>query len=229
MKQSKFLKILLLSALSFLGSTSLLADVDTPNASQTVISSDRLEMNNNGQTASFNFTGNIKLTGTNLIVTCDVLEVQTERNEDPETSTEKLGSIRSIIAIGNVSISQRGRKATAGRAEVYPNEDKIILTENPIAIDDQGTVMTGGKMTLFRGVGKILIESDTSNRVKVSSSALPDLGFSEKEGKQATPPEEVPTDSELENPPSEENQDVTVSPSSEEKESSIPTPSQTTP
>jgi len=230
MKQSKFLKSLLLSVFSFLSLSPLLADIDTPISSQTIISSDRLEMDNSGQSASFNFTGNIRLTGTNLIVTCDVLHVQTERNEDTKSSTEKLGNISSIIATGNVSISQRGRKAMAGRAEVYPNEDKIILTDNPKVIDNQGNVATGWKMTLLRGVGKVLIESDPNNRerVRLSSSSLPDLGFSEEEAaKQANPPEEASPESESKDPVSEENQDTSAS--TEEENSSTPTPPKTTP
>ncbi len=230
MKQSKLLKVFFLSALFFWGLTPLLADIDTPITSQTVISSDRLEMNNNGQSASFNFTGNIKLTGTNLIVTCDALEVQTERNETPEISTKELGNISSIIATGNVSISQRGRTATAGRAEVYPNDDKIVLTDNPKVADNQGNVVTGAKITLFRGVGKVVVERDMKSRVRVSSSSLPDLGFSEEEAaKETIPSEEASIDPELENPAPEKNQGTTISPSIEKEDNSISTPSQTAP
>ncbi|MBL4576101.1 MAG: hypothetical protein JKY51_08395 [Opitutaceae bacterium] len=181
MKHTSFLKILSFSILPLLAVTSLRAKTDIPDAQQTVISSDRLEMNNDGKSAIFHFTGNIRLTGTNLVVTCDFLEIQTERNDNPDSSTQKLGSIRSIIATGHVTIGQKGRTATAGKAEVYPNEDKIVLTKRPKVTDNQGNVITGGKLTLFRGIGKILVESDLNNRVRASSSSLPDLGFNEKE------------------------------------------------
>jgi lipopolysaccharide export system protein LptA len=149
---------------------------EPPPPPQTVISSDRLEMENDGQKAFFLFSDNVKLTGNNLIVTCDRLEVHSHRTGDFDANIGKLGSIQQILAIGNVSISQEGRTARAGRAEVLPAEDKIILTENPIVSDTQGKV-SGGTITFYRGDRRAVVESGSTGPARVILPAMPNLGF----------------------------------------------------
>ncbi len=149
---------------------------------ETVISSDRLEMDNDGDKSFFLFSDNVKLTGNNLIVTCDRLEIHADRTGDLDANIGQIGGIRQILAIGNVSISQEGRVARAGRAEVLPGEDKIVLTENPIVTDTQGTV-SGERMTFYRGDRRAVVESGASGPARVTLPAMPDLGFmKDKEG-----------------------------------------------
>ena len=165
-----------------LGITSLLfgQEVEPAPAPQTVISSDRLEMQNDGQKAYFLFSDNVKLTGNNLIVTCDRLEVHSNRTGDFNANIGKLGSIQQILAIGNVSISQEGRTAQAGRAEVLPAEDKIVLTENPTVTDTQGRV-SGGSITFYRGDRRAVVESGSTGPARVILPAMPNLGFDHDE------------------------------------------------
>jgi len=165
---------------------------------ETVISSDRLEMDNDGDKSFFLFSDNVKLTGNNLIVTCDRLEIHADRTGDLDANIGQIGGIRQILAIGNVSISQEGRVARAGRAEVLPLEDKIVLTENPIVTDTQGTV-SGERMTFYRGDRRAVIESGASGPARVTLPAIPDLGFmKDKEG--------------ADEPPSVEDEPVTPDP-----------------
>jgi lipopolysaccharide transport protein LptA len=166
---------------------------------QTVISSDRLEMENEGGKAFFVFSDNVKLTGNNLIVTCDRLEVHSNRTGDLDANFGKLGSIKQIVAVGNVSISQEGRTARAGRAEVIPAEDKIVLTENPIVIDTQGTV-SGERMFFFRGERRAVVESGPSGPARVVLPAIRDLGFDGTEKDSATTPEPDPKTAPVDNP-----------------------------
>jgi len=165
---------------------------------ETVISSDRLEMDNDGDKSFFLFSDNVKLTGNNLVVTCDRLEIHADRTGDLDANIGQIGGIRQILAIGNVSISQEGRVARAGRAEVLPGEDKIVLTENPIVTDTQGTV-SGERMTFYRGDRRAVVESGASGPARVTLPAMPDLGFmKDKEG--------------AEEPPSVEDEPVTPDP-----------------
>jgi len=137
----------------------------------TIVTSDHLELRNDGELAYFAFSGNVRLTGTNLEVTCDKLEIYAESKKGEDGSLGSVGGLRRIVATGHVVIAQEGRRATAGRAEVLPDEDKIVLTEDPVVTDPQGTV-SGERMTFYRGRqnGEIV-------KPRVLLRALPDLGF----------------------------------------------------
>lgn len=178
----------------------LLADEPSEKAApETVISSDRLEMKNDGDKSFFLFSDNVKMTGNNLMVTCDRLEVHADRTGDLDDNIGQLGGIQQILAIGNVSISQEGRVARAGRAEVLPGEDKIVLTENPIVMDEQGSV-SGESMTFYRGERRAVVASGASGPARVVLPAIPDLGFLDEEEEAApeTPasPETTPDQAE---------------------------------
>ena len=181
-------RIIILALSIAFPSPTLAQDSESAPSPQTVISSDRLEMENDGEKAFFLFSDNVKLTGNNLIVTCDRLEVHSDRTGDLDANFGKLGSIKQIVAVGNVSISQEGRTARAGRAEVIPAEDKIVLTENPIVIDAQGTV-SGERMLFYRGERRAVVESGPSGPARVVLPAIPDLGFDGNEKESATTPE----------------------------------------
>lgn len=176
-------------------------------APETVISSDRLEMENDGEKAFFLFSDNVKLTGNNLMVTCDRLEIHADRTGDLEANVGQIGSIRQILALGNVTISQEGRVARAGRAEVLPGQDKIVLTENPIVTDTQGTV-SGESITFFRGDRRAIVEGGATGPARVVLPAMPNLGF----GDEVEEPEPTGTPVEPEPPsnPQEDAADATV-------------------
>ena len=44
----------------------------------------------------------------------------------------KYGKFKYLLATGHVRIVQGDRVATCGRAEVFPGDDRIVLTENPV-------------------------------------------------------------------------------------------------
>ncbi|RKX34566.1 MAG: hypothetical protein DRP71_06715 [Verrucomicrobia bacterium] len=186
-------KVTVLALLLVLPSLSFGQDAESAPPPQTVISSDRLEMETVGEKAFFLFSDNVKLTGNNLIVTCDRLEVHSNRTGDPDANFGKLGSIQQIIALGNVSISQEGRTARAGRVEVIPAEDKIVLTENPIVTDAQGTV-SGERMFFYRGDRRAVVESGPGGPARVVLPAIPDLGFDNNAQEPEPDPQTVPAD-----------------------------------
>jgi lipopolysaccharide export system protein LptA len=139
----------------------------------TIITSERAELRNTGIDAYTVFEENVRLTGTNLEVTCDKLEVFGEQVEDPEKQAGTLGKIRPrrILATGHVVILQAGRKATAETLEVLPQEDKIILSGNPVVTDTQGTA-AGDRITLLRGDQRLYIDNP-----RIEMRSLPNLGF----------------------------------------------------
>jgi lipopolysaccharide export system protein LptA len=146
---------------------------------ETVIEGDQLEMIATDDAAYFIFTDNIRVTGNNITMTCDRLEVVSARDEDDPPGTERLsgmGRIRVIIASGRVHVWQEGREATAGRAEVLPDEGQVILTESPVIRDEQGEV-SGERIILYQGLERAVVESGPAHRARVVLPNIPDLGF----------------------------------------------------
>jgi lipopolysaccharide export system protein LptA len=147
-----------------------------PGATQDTIirSKGPLTMKNNGIEAHFVWIDEVVLTGTNLEVTCDKLEVFAERAPEQAGRKGALGSfqgIRRILASGHVVIRQEGRKATAELVEVLPADERIVLTGDPVVTDPAGTVK-GTRITFFRGKQEFEIENP-----EVIMRALPNLGF----------------------------------------------------
>lgn len=160
----------------------------TLTAQNTIVTADRLEMKNTGVESHLVFIGNVNLTGTNLTVSCDRVEIYAEqipdiRNPDKKATIGKIGALTKILALGHVKISQEGRTATAGRAEVMPIEDKIVLTEEPVVTDTETQVtVSGSRMTFFRGDRYGQIEN-----AKVVGPALPNLGFPREQKSEGAP------------------------------------------
>lgn len=153
----------------------------------TVIESGSAEMVSTATETTFTFRTNVSVTATNMKLTCDELVVIAKRSGDPEATIGKQENFKSLIATGNVRIVQADREATCGRAAVYPGEDKVELTENPIVRSTkEGWVQTGPKMVLYRGERRAVIESTATERPRLTLPALKDLGDLGQDGKKKT-------------------------------------------
>jgi len=134
------------------------------------------------------FRDHVVVTGTDLRLTCDYLEVVVLRTGDKTATIGKLDKFRSLLATGNVHMVQGAREAACGRAEVIPGQDRVILTENPVVVDhDQNTRISGEKITLLRGQRRVLVEKPT-----LVGPPVKDLGPLEKEKKNPEPPPPEP-------------------------------------
>ncbi len=163
-------------------------------AMPTVIESESLDMRSSDTLTTFVFTNRVVVTGTNIRLTCDRLEVVTTRQGDPKATIGKLGSFKSLVATGNVHLLQSDREATCGRAEVLPEDDKIILTDNPVVKDlSNGATASGPRMILYRGERRAVIEGAEANPTRITLPAIKDLGFEkDKKTPEAPPPEKKP-------------------------------------
>jgi lipopolysaccharide export system protein LptA len=138
----------------------------------TEIKSDMLDMKSTDTETTSVFTGNVVVIGTGVKMTCDRLEVVAFRKGDPKATIGKIENFKSLIATGNVNMLQGGREAAAGRAEVLPGEDKVILSGSPVIKDhDTNTVATGDVLVLHRGQRQI-----TGTNVRIVAPELKDLG-----------------------------------------------------
>jgi hypothetical protein len=119
--------------------------------------------------------------GNGIKLTCDNLKVISTRKGDPTATLGQYGNIKYMLATGHVDILQGDREATGGRAEAFPAEDKLVLTENPTVsyLDTNPiTTFTGTTITLFRGQRRAVIEG----RTHVVGPVLKDLGFGQPAG-----------------------------------------------
>jgi hypothetical protein len=99
-----------------------------------------------------------------------------------------------------VRIVQADREATADRAEVFPEDDKVILTGNPVTIrsEKEGWTQTGPEAKLLRGERRAIFESKDGVRPRTTLPELKDLGYDkvpEKKKNAATPGAAAPVTS----------------------------------
>lgn len=146
----------------------LLADTPVPTpaspplsteAVPTELRSEKLEMTSTDTETRAIATGSVVLTGTNLRITCDRLEIIASRLDGNDDTANALDRIQYILATGRVRIRQDDREATCGRAEVFPAEEKVVLTESPVIIDTSTHfVAAGERITLLRGQREVQVD-----------------------------------------------------------------------
>jgi lipopolysaccharide export system protein LptA len=152
----------------------------------TTISSDSAESESTDTETTTTFHDDVVATGNDITMNCDFLKVIATRVGEKAATLGKYGKFKYLLATGRVRIVQGDRVATCGRAEVFPGEDRIVLTENPVVeIQSEHYVATGPKMVLYRGQRRAVIESAPGQRVHISMPAIKDLGFPSE--KPATP------------------------------------------
>ncbi len=169
----------------------LRAQTSATESQKTIVKADRLEATNSGVEGHYVFIGHVRITGTNLEINCDRLEIfsVSKPNTKNEGTVPEAGNIRRMLATGHVTIAQEGREAACGVAEVLPPDDKIILTEQPVVTDTAtGVTMKGTRMTGYRGQRSLEVENP-----EVVGPALPNLGFPTTETPGAKPPATPPT------------------------------------
>jgi lipopolysaccharide export system protein LptA len=135
MKTPKLILLALFTAPALFG-----AQAAPAPAEETVIDSDSLEMTAGDDVNNFRFAGNVRAVGRGMVLTCDKLDVIARRLAGSKGTIGKMNSVQSIVATGGVRMEQAGRVATAGRAEVLPDEGLVILSDNPKIIDSKATV-----------------------------------------------------------------------------------------
>lgn len=128
------------------------------------------------------FRDKVVVTASNLRLTCDFLKVVTSRKGDPKAIIGKQSYFKSLVATGNVRLVQSDRIATCGRAEIFPNEDRVVLSRQsksepfPSVTFDK-SVMTGPRMILYRGERRAVIEPEDGVGVRLTGPTIKDLGF----------------------------------------------------
>ncbi|RRJ94242.1 hypothetical protein Ga0100231_007575 [Opitutaceae bacterium TAV4] len=139
----------------------------------TELRSEKLEMWSTDTETHAIATGSVILTATNLKITCDRLEIIATRiGGDTDEIVGTLERFKYLLATGRVRIQQDDREATCGRAEVFPREEKVVLSEAPVLVDhSNGIITTAERMVLLRGQKAI-----HGDMVRIIGPAIQDLG-----------------------------------------------------
>ncbi|PWM30871.1 MAG: hypothetical protein DBX55_03935 [Verrucomicrobia bacterium] len=155
-----------------LGLDSSLASGKKP--SNTVIKSDRQWLMSSPDGADkYFFEGNVSITGTDLDGECDRIEVVMK---PPRAGAQK--EIVQIIMRGNVKMSQALKEVECGRADLYVDEEMIVLSENPTVVNTQDNTRVNAPRIIYnKGRRKIIFEQDESSR-RADSDADSDSGDS---------------------------------------------------
>lgn len=160
-----------LSAVIIAGLACAYESVDSKPASapskKTTITSDRMIVRNKDSQAEFE--GQVVLTRGPLVVRSDNMVVFFETARSPEgdgsTGAEPAGqeaersgfSVKRIEATGRVQIEREEGRATCQKAVYYQEEQKIVLTGQPVAWQKGNRVM-GQKITLFLAEDRTIVE-----------------------------------------------------------------------
>lgn len=153
---------------------------------ETTLTCDHMDMWSEGEETKAICTGKVTVTGTNLRILCDRLELIATRLGDDKVSVPTLEKFRYLLATGNVSITQGSRTATCGRAEVLPREEKVVLTEDPVVIDRATNFVSAGeRITMLRGQERVEVD-----KPRLTGPPIRDLGFDRRssEPAPASPP-----------------------------------------
>ena len=131
----------------------------------TTITSQTMTANNKAGTVIFQ--GDVHLTQADLDVQSDEMIVRftTDETSQPAGSpSPDQGGKRKISVIeakGNVVIVKGEGKATCGHAIYYKDEERIVLTESPVAWQG-GTRVSGPKMTMYLKEDRSVVEGGTN-------------------------------------------------------------------
>ena len=184
--------------LALTGLPGLAQDFGSDELSNTVFTGDFLEMVSGDEMSEFHLLGNVTVMGTNLNLTGDELHITAVKKGDKDATVTELRKIMKIIVVGNVKLKQAGRSAESGRAEFFPEDKKVLLTDNPVVTDAQGTV-SGEEIEWFHGQRKAVVRGG-QQRVRVTLAPIPDLGY---DPNQVEEENENVEESEAETPPSD--------------------------
>jgi lipopolysaccharide export system protein LptA len=86
----------------------------------------------------------------------------------PDTVSNR--AVTQIEAIGRVKIERDAGNATCQKAVYYRDEDKIVLTGDPVAWD-KGTRVSGKRITMFLAEDRTVVEGGSHVRIEPEGGA----------------------------------------------------------
>ncbi len=110
------------------------------------------------------FEGDVVLTKGDFVMRSDSMIVSFGKDtpgRNRQTEEAPLSQrVEQIEATGHVTLERSDGTATSGRAVYYQDEEKVVLTESPVAWR-HGTKVTGSRMTIFLKEERSIVEGDS--------------------------------------------------------------------
>lgn len=117
------------------------------------------------------FEKSVVLTRDNMVIRADRMIVYFKKDspgKSEKSSGDSFGQQVDVVdAQGHVIIEKEDGKATSGRAVYYKDQEKVVLTESPVAWQN-GTRVTGTQMTIFLKEERSIVEG--GSRVVIEES-----------------------------------------------------------
>ena len=110
------------------------------------------------------FSGNVKVTQGATLITSDSLKIF--YNKDTKHAASEKESITKLIVTGNVKIIMDDRIATTRQAEYIIKDKVLILTGAGSKITSGNDSVSGSRIILYRGEGRVVVEGGLKGRVE---------------------------------------------------------------
>ena len=141
------------------------AAVGAAEADKIQVSADSLNINNEDNYAEF--IGSVKAVHKDMTIDSDRLKVYYDKkSENSGASAQNEGSIKKIIAEGNVIIVSDGRTANSKKAVYMTKNGMLILTGKDARITNEQNYITGSKIIFNRSSGNVKVVGKPDRRVK---------------------------------------------------------------
>lgn len=123
------------------------------------VTSDR--MTAQGKSRKVIFEKSVVLTRDDMVLRANRMTVFFKKDKNGKSEKSSNESFEEKVdrmeAQGKVMIEKEDVKATSGRAVYYKDEEKVVLTESPVAWQN-GTRVTGTRMTIFLKEERSIVE-----------------------------------------------------------------------
>jgi len=157
--------LLLTCALTAQAQTADPSGADTAPAGSTVITADELHSDQINHVSVFN--GNVLVVGSSFNLTCDEMKVLFTKD----------GKVDHIVASGNVVITQPGRVTRSGQCDYYREDDKFVLTDQPVIVDNKNQI-SAPKITIYRTNQTMVTEGKPTKVILVNGGGMSGNGDS---------------------------------------------------
>lgn len=133
----------------------------------TVITSDKQWLASAPDADRYYFEGDVRVDGTDMNAECGRIEVVMK----PSKGSKKK-RITQIIMTDSVKLTQGLKEAECGRADIYADEEMIVLSQDPVVFNrEDNTRASGFKMVYNRGKGGISIEGSAPEQNELDDEA----------------------------------------------------------
>ena len=167
LRYGPLLIILFVFALVFSGpvrSEAIQKQVQKDSARPFVIKSNSLEVDDKLKVVTFH--GDVNATKDDLVIYCQKMLVSYENLSDQKNTAVGGTRIDKIVATGRVRIVRaKGGMATAENAVYYQQDERVVLTGNPV-VRLGNDLVEGDSITIFLRENRSVVKSSADKRVK---------------------------------------------------------------